>query len=517
DGVNVAARIEGLAEPGGICISRGVCDHVKKKLKLGFEYLGEHAVKNISEPVRVYKVLTSPEEIGRIIEERKTIPKYRRKFVFAVSVMVILGIAVAILWNLYFRSPLTEVASVENMAFPLPDKPSIAVLPFDNMSKDPDQDYFSDGLTEEIITALSKVPKMFVIARNSTFTYKGKPVKVQQVAEDLGVRYVLEGSVRKDKDKVRITVQLIDALTGHHLWAERYDRDLKDIFAVQDEITMEILSALEVRLTDGEQALLWKKGTNNLQVYLKFLQGGYYARNMNPENNFKARHIFEDVISQELNYASAVRYLAVTHHNDVWLGTTKSPKESLRKAAALARKSISIDASNGSAYGLLGHISILKKDWGKAIPLLYQAVELEPNGAISHMWLGLGLNFAGRPEEAIPILKKAIRLNPIAPAQYFNAMAIAYRMVGQYDKAIEYLEKGTQRYPNHLFSHLNLSACYILAGREQEAYAEAKEVLRLNHKFSIDQFAKTLPLKNQKEKKRFIGALRKAFSVQSDS
>jgi len=352
------------------------------------------------------------------------------------------------------------------------------------MSGDPEQEYFSDGLAEEIITAFSKVPGIFVIARNSTFTYKGKSVKVQQVAEELGVRYVLEGSVRKDKDKVRITAQLIDAITGHHLWAERYDRNLKDIFVVQDEITMKILSALEVRLTDGEQALIWKKGTNNLHAYLKLLQGYHYYNNLNPENNLKARQIFEDVISEEPNYAIAYRALGLTHISDVWLGTTKSPKES--------KKSLSIDESQGGAYGILGHISILKRDWEKGIALLYQWVELEPNRAEAQMGLGLGLSFAGRPEEAIPICKKAMRLNPIPPAPYFNSMAIAYRMVGQYDKAIEYLEKGTQRYPNHIFSHLNLSACYILAGREQEAYTEAKEVLRLKPKFSVDRFAKTL-------------------------
>jgi adenylate cyclase len=207
----------------------------------------------------------------------------------------------------------------------------------------------------------------------------------------------------------------------------------------------------------------------------------------------------------------------LTYWSDVLLGTTKSPQESLRKAAELSKKSLSIDASQGAAYVLLGHISILRKDWEKGMSLLYHGVELEPNGSSSHMWLGFGLCFAGQPDEAIPILKKAIRLNPVAPAQYFNAMAIAYRMVGQYDKAIEYLERGTQRNPNHLFSHLNLSACYILAGREQEAYAESKEVLRLNPKFTIDQFDKALQLKNQEEKKRFIGALRKAFSGQSDS
>jgi len=405
----------------------------------------------------------------------------------------------------------------DKLPLALPDKPSIAVLPFTNMSGDPEQDYFSDGLTEEIITALSKVPKMFVIARNSTFTYKGKPVKVQQVAEDMGVRYVLEGSVRKGKDKVRITAQLIDALTGHHLWAERYDRDLKDIFAVQDEITMKILSALEVRLTDGEQALLWKKGTKNLQVYLKLLQGIHYSQNINPENNLNAKRIYEQIISQEPNYALAYRLLAGTYWVDVWLGTTKSPKESLRKAAELAKKSLSIDEYQEGAYTLLGHISILRKDWEKSIPLLYKAVELEPNGADYNMYLGMGLCFAARPEEAIPILKKAIRLNPIAPGQYYNAMAIAYRMVGQYDKAIEYLEEGTQLYPNHIFSHINLSACYILTSREQEAHAEVKEILRLNPNFSVDQFARTLQIKKQEEKNKFIGALRKAFSVQSDS
>jgi len=227
DGVNVAARIEGLAEPGGICISRGVCDHVKKKLELGFEYLGEHAVKNISEPVRVYKVLTSPEAVGRIIGERKAIPKHRRKFFFAASVMVILGITAAILWNLYFRPPPIEVASVEKMAYPLPDKPSIAVLPFDNLSGSPEDEFIADGISESIITALSKTPSMFVIARNSTFTYKDKPTKVQKIAEDLGVQYVLEGSLQKSKDQLRINAQLIDAINGNHLWAEKYDRNLR--------------------------------------------------------------------------------------------------------------------------------------------------------------------------------------------------------------------------------------------------------------------------------------------------
>jgi TolB-like protein len=240
DGVNVASRVEGLAEGGGICISGTAFDQIAKKLPLGYEYLGEQTVKNIEKPIRVYRVLMDPEAAGKVIGEKRPISRHWRWA--AVALIVVVGALV--IWNFYFRPPF-EPASVERMAFALPDKPSIAVLPFVNLSEDPKQEYFSDGLTEEIITALSKVPKVFVIARNSTFSYKGKPVKVNQIAEELGVRYVLEGSVRKAEDRVRITAQLIDAIKGHHLWAERYDRDLKDIFAIQDEITKEIIAALQ--------------------------------------------------------------------------------------------------------------------------------------------------------------------------------------------------------------------------------------------------------------------------------
>jgi len=258
DGVNVAARIEGLAEGGGICISGTAFDQVKNKLKLGYEYLGDHTVKNIAEPVRVYKVLMEPEHAGKVIGETRPQPKqWRWAAIGAVAILIIVSGVFAI-WNFYLR-PDVEPASLEKLAFPLPEKPSIAVLPFTNMSEDPKQEYFSDGITEEIITALSKTPKMLVIGRNSTFSYKGKPVKVHQVAEELGVQYVLEGSVRKAGDKIRITAQLIDALTGHHLWAERYDKDLKDIFALQDEITRKIFTALQVKLTEGEHARLWGK------------------------------------------------------------------------------------------------------------------------------------------------------------------------------------------------------------------------------------------------------------------
>ena len=251
DGVNIAARVEALAENGGICITRPAYDQVKNKLPLGYEYLGEHSVKNIAEPVRVYRILMKPEDAGKVIGEKKVPPKQRWKLALAAMVLVLVGIISITLWNNYFRPPSVEVASVEKMAFPLPDKPSVAVLPFENLSADPEQEYFSDGITEEIITALSRIPRLFVIARNSTFTYKGKLVRIKQVAEELGVRYVLEGSIRKAGDRVRITAQLIDALNGQYLWTERYDRHLNDIFAVQDEITKNIITAMQVKLTEG--------------------------------------------------------------------------------------------------------------------------------------------------------------------------------------------------------------------------------------------------------------------------
>jgi TolB-like protein/class 3 adenylate cyclase len=250
DGVNVAARVESLAEAGGICVSGTVFDQIESKLPLGYEYLGEQSVKNISKPVRIYKALMDPEAVGKVIGEQRAEPRRGQRVALVVVTVLLLIVGGLLIWRTAF--PPVQVASVEKMAFPLPDKPSIAVLPFANLSGDPSQDYLSDGTTENIITALSKISNVFVIARNSAFTYKGKTVKVQQIAEDLGVRYVLEGSFQRAGERVRINAQLVDGLTGRHLWAERYDREIGDIFALQDDITNHVVTALEVKLTEGE-------------------------------------------------------------------------------------------------------------------------------------------------------------------------------------------------------------------------------------------------------------------------
>ena len=509
DGVNVAARIESLADPGGVCISRGVFDQVKKKVRQGFEYMGEHTVKNISEPVRIYRILFQPEFEGKVIEEsanRKA--KFQKSY--AISIAAILICSGALLWFFYYRSIPIEPASIEKMAYPLPGKPSIAVLPFDNISGDPSQEFFSDGLAEEIITTLSKSPKIFVIARNSTDPYKNRSIKIQKVSEELGVRYVLEGSIRKDGNRTRITVQLIDAIKGHHLWAERYDRDVKDTFAVQEEISKKILTALEVNLTEGEQATMMAKGTSNGEAYIKVLQSAYYRRRLNAEDNAKARRLAEEAIAMDPEYAFAYTTLSRTHVVDVWLRTTKSPRESFTTAMDLANKALSIDDSLADAYDILGNILVLKRNYDQGINHLERAIELEPNGADFQAHMGMALNLADRSQEAIQVLLKAIRLNPNPPSWYLHNLAASYNFVENYDEAIFWGEKAVKLDPKNLLGHYILCAIYSSADRMEDAKREALEVLKINPKFSVSKVEKTNPLKNESVKKRYFDSLRKA-------
>jgi adenylate cyclase len=506
DGVNVAARTEGLADGGGICVSGTAYDQITKKLPLGYEYLGEQKVKNIEKPIRVYRVLMDPEAAGKVIGEKRPISRHWRWA--AVALLVVAG-ALAI-WNFYQRPPF-EAASVERMAYPLPDKPSIAVLPFNNMSGDPDQEYFSDGLSEEIITALSKITKLFVIARNSSFSYKGKPVKVKQVAEELCVQYVLEGSVRKAKDRVRITAKLIDALAGHHLWAERYDRDLKDIFALQDEITMKIINALQVELTEGEHARLWGKGTDNLQAYLKSLQARELYLTSTKENNALARRLAEEAIALDPEYALPYHVLSVTHFHDVLFRTTKSPDQSKKLAIEFAQKAIALDDSYATAHGFLGILyTYFMRDHEKGIMEAQKGVALDPNGAHGYLYLSLTLRYAGKFEEAIQANEKAIRLNPFPPVTYYRFAAFSYNGARKYEEAIAAAQKAITVEPNDFMSHMQLAAAYSLTGRQEEARIAAKEVLRLNPKFSVTFWGKTLPYKNQADTEHLIGALLKA-------
>jgi adenylate cyclase len=516
DGVNIAARLEGLAEPGGICLSESAFQQIENKIPLHYDYLGEHEVKNIAKPVRVYRARIEPEEVREEKGSRIKDKGKKKLTIGVISAFVVVAFAAG-LYLFAFRPSTSkmEVASIKKMAFPLPDKPSIAVLPFVNMSGDPKQEFFSDGITEDIITALSKIPKLFVIARNSTFTYKGKPVKVKQVSEELGIRYVLEGSVQKSGDRVRITAQLIDALSGHHLWAERYERDLKDLFALQDEVTLKILMAMQVKLTEGEIPSGEEKyfrGKQGLDCYLKVWEASYYFLLLSIEGNNKARRIAEEIVTRWPENPYGYLTLGWVYRMDLLSGSTKSPRESLEKAMELVQKALAIDDSIPSAHGLLSSIYSNRKEFDKGIAEGERAVALDPNGALAHEWYASSLYHAGRYEEAIPIYQKAIRLNPIGSSNPFTSLGFIYTMTGRFEEAVSLFKQALLRSPDNMFAHVGLAGTYMAMGREKEARAEATEVLRINPKLTLDNYAKGIAsyYRDQSALDTWIGLLRKA-------
>ena len=511
DGINIAARVEGLADGGGICISGAVYDSIKNKLSLSYESMGEHTVKNIKEPVRVYRMRIGPEATPHLMKEEKARPRnWQKTTLAAVMVLVVVAGAWAI-WNIYFRRPSVEPASLEKMSYPLPEQPSIAVLPFANMSDDPKQEYFSDGITEEIITALSKTPRIFVIARNSAFTYKGKPVKVQQVAEELGVRYVLKGSVRRAEDDVRITAQLVDAITGKHMWAERYDRKLEDIFSVQDEITKNIITELQVKLTQGEQARIYAKGTDNLEAYLKLMQVSFYFMgDPKPEKFAPARQLAEEAIALDPNWPLTYCFLGRTLIFGVIYGASKTPAKSLERAYELGQKALALDKKLGAAHRLLSLTYSFQKQYEKSIEHGKLSVEFNPSSAYFQASLGSILMNAGKPEESIPLYKNAIRLDPYARSNFYYNYGLVLWMMGQYKVAIAAGKEARNRGPNDIFSHILLAATYIEFGRIEDAQASAAEVLRIKPNFTLEWLAKMLPWKNKDDLNRLIEDLRKA-------
>jgi adenylate cyclase len=427
------------------------------------------------------------------------------------GIIVLIVVAVGLLsWNVYLRqSQRVEPASVDRMAYPLPEKPSIAVLPFKNLSGDPEQEYFSDGLTEEIITTLSKTPKLFVIARNSTFTYKDKPVKVQQVSEELGVRYVLEGSVRMSKDQIRITAQLIDALTGHHLWAERYDRKFEDIFAIQDEITMKILAGLQVKLTEGERMTSFAMKTKNIDAYLKALKSNEYFIRHTRENNIRSRQLAQEVIDLDPEYFLGWLLLAHTHLMDVHIGWTDSPKESIEKAVELTYKAEEI--AGEEMYHVWAWISWLDRQYDKAISKMKKAIAGDHNNDLFHMHLGQILVFGGRPQDGIVAIQRAMRLNPFYPTWYLCILAEAYELTDRYNEAIEAYEGVLRRGDYDNCAHIGLATTYIYVGREEQAKAHAQELLKRYPESSfLNWYRQYGEYSDQAVLNRKVEALRKA-------
>ena len=472
EGVNVAARLEGLAEPGGICVSGSVFEQVRNKVDAGFEDLGEQAVKNMKDPVHVYRVLAE--------------------------------VAVP--------AAATPGGGGEAGQGPsLPDKPSIAVLPFENMSGDSEQEYFSDGITEDIITDLSKVSGLFVIARNSTSTYKGKPVKVQQVGQDLGVRYVLEGSVRKAGGRVRITAQLVDTTTGNHLWAERYDRNLEDIFAVQDEVAQKVVLALAVTLKEGEEERLGRKHTPNLEAYDLFLQAKAVLELPSEENILYARKLFEEAIELDANFAGGYAGSSWMRSVGIWLGYTKSPREDAERAFELAQRALEVDPTFGWSHTALAAAYLVRGQPDQAVSIAERAVQIQPSDADARVYLGYFLMWAGRPEESIETLQKAMRLNPQGlGARYPTFLGFAYFTARRYEEAITTLEKLDGGFSPILVSLAVITAAYTKVGREEEAKASAQRLVEVFPNFSLGSWGDRLPFKNPEDSNHLLDALRKA-------
>jgi adenylate cyclase len=501
DGVNIAARVEGLAEPGGVAISGTVYDQVKNRLALPYESQGEHVVKNIQDPVRVYRVGLEPALPGTGPKaERPAARRSWRPPVLRLGLALLVLAAGGMVWYLASRSRLPGVE--------LPDKPSIAVLPFENMSGDSGQEYFSDGMTEDLITGLSKLSGLFVIARNSVFTYKGKPVRPSQVSRELGVRYVLEGSVRKAGNRVRITAQLIDATTGYHVWAERYDRDLTDVFALQDEVTQKIVGVLAVKLTAPERNRLGRTPTGNLEAYDHVLRGMEYRRRTTKEANAEAQKMFVRAVELDPKYAAAYAALGWALLQEWQFQWSRNP-ETLQRALELAQKAIAHDDSLAEPHSLLSQIYLWRKAHERAIAEAERAVVLAPNDADGYETLAEVQAWSGRADDAIRQIRRAMRLNPQYPFFYLWTLGHAYYLTGRNADAVATLEKVLERNPNFIAAHAILAVLYSEQGREQEARAHGATAARLSPQASMESLRQIVPYKNEKDLERFLTGMRK--------
>ena len=512
DGVNIAARLESCAEPGGICVSKTAFDHIETKLPLGYEYLGEKEVKNIAKPVGAYRVLMEPRvTIAGAKEKKLSIPVWRRKGVLAGAAAVLVLIIGLAFWNFYWRAPKIEPASKEKMAFPLPDKPSIAVLPFVNMSANPEYDSLADSLSENIIYTLSYLPGMFVISRNSTFSYKGKPVEIRQIAEQLGVRYVLEGSVLRAENRVRVTAQLIDATTGYHLWSGRFDRTLNDIFSLLDEITKNIAIELQVKVSPDQWAVLTHK-TDNFDAWAAATRAySLLLRGAGEE----AQGLAEKSVVLDPKYGFGWAVLAALHTLKVYYGLSQSPADSIKLAAECNEKALTLDPTLSCATANRGQIYLLQGKIEDAIALGKKAIEMAPSLDANYIIFGMTLDFAGRFEEAIPLFKKAMRLNPFYPALRLKLYGMSCLMADRKEEALiafkELLQR-TQRgeFPPPLVSHLGLCAVYAELGREIEAKTHVQQILKINPNFSLEEAKKVHRWRDPEYSERWLSYLRKA-------
>lgn len=469
DGVNIAARLEGLAEPGGICLSDDAYRHAKGKLEMAFYDLGEQDLKNVAEPVRVYRVTADQSSVA---------------------------------------VPLVTTATL-----PVPDKPSLAVLPFTNMSGNPEQEYFSDGVTEDIITALSKFRWFFVIARNSTFTFKGQSSDIRAVAEKLGVRYVMEGSVRKAGNRVRVTGQLIDAVNGSHIWAERYDRELEDIFALQDEITAAIVGAVGHELEGAERERATKrKETGSLNAWDLYQRAMWHMWRLTATDSEIAQNLFERAIVADPAFAPAHAGFAQQQVYKILMGWADPSGEDLSAGWAAAQKAIEFDDQDAQGYCALGRIETLRGDPSAAVAACENAIRLNPNFAMAFHALGVARLWAGQPEEAVPAFNTAMRLSPNEPNRWSseNLQGIALWMTGKHETGIALARKASRHQSCGIWPLANLAFMFASLDRMEEAKAAIADALKKRPDLTVATIDRFLPGYNSEGKSDYLDALRKA-------
>jgi adenylate cyclase len=467
DGVNVAARLEGLAEPGGVCVSAAVHDQVRDRMELRFEDLGEQRVKNIDRPVRVWR---------------------------------------------WVHDAVTSLPEVDQRKRPLPDRPSIVVLPFSNMSRDPDQEYFSDGITEDIITDLSKVSGLFVIARNSAFVYKDKAFSVPHVCRELGVKFALEGSIRKAGNRVRVTAQLIDGLSGGHLWAERYDRDLTDIFEVQDDITQQIVAALKVTLSEAEKSLIVGGGTNDVNAHDFFLRGRGLIDGVRRDREMfdQATACFRRAIEIDPTYAAAYAGLGLAYTLDYQNHWSDAPETSLGQAERFTGAAIAMDDQDPFGHFVASIVAMFKKDYERWAHEADKALSLNPNYALALCQRGNVHVYTGEPAKAIPFIERAMRLDPAFQHQYVHFLGTAFFVAGDYETATAVFRHRVTLNPNTDLSRAFLASALGHLGRLDEAREVWRELKDINPRYSHVEHIGRLPFRDPADAEKFTLGLRKA-------
>jgi len=514
DGVNVAARLEALAKPEGICVSGSFYDAIAMKLPFDFEFMGEQQVKNISKPIRAYHASLQEGSEIPVSAKLQTTKNQSQNNLIYIAIGIAIAVSVLFAWLTISTQETKppEITSTQpaNETPALTQPHAIIVLPFDDISSESDQGYFVDGITEDIITDLSRLSGLKLLARNTSFQYKGKTVDPKKIRQELNVAYMLEGSVRKSGSQIRVTAQLIDTETAHHIWADRYDRKLTDVFAVQDDVTQNIVNALALHLTEQDKAALVHKRTNSIEAYETFLRGQRLYRTRTMETNKQAQETLKEAIKLDPSYARSYGTLALSLTQAVNAGWTDNLVEDSNRALELARKAVSLDDQSPHAYWSLAFTHLYRNEHQQAIEAIQRSIEISPSYADAYALLALIKVYSGEAEEVIELMKKSMDLNPHYSWDYLWILGLSYYTLDQFEKANEYFERALERNLNSLRPLLYRTATYMELGMQDEAEWEIEQLVEIYPNLTISQLATRSPISDPKALQRFLSHLRNA-------